>query len=302
MKWIVAQNACVAAGFPISRFLVQFLTPFKLAAIRLLLSGTLVGVFMYRARHTWQLPALSTWRVAGQIFTFGFFFYFVSMGCGAWALTSIPSGYASVAYNMTPFIVAVLSYWMFAERLVPLQWIGMVVGFCGLLWGLQLNQHAMFEATTLLILGLAVFGYAYGLVMLKQLTSAGVPIPVINAGGMLVGGVLAASASFFLESGAWSSGMHIWAPICIVVITSMIAGLLNARLMKKYSATTLAFGGFLIPICATLYGWIFLGEPITTQFFITLGLVAIGLYIFFIPVRAQARTSIHEIVREEQQI
>ena len=281
MKFIFAQNACVAAGFPISRFLVQFLTPFKLAGMRLLVSGAIVSMLAYRTRHSWERPIIKDKRLAAQIFGFGFFFYFVSMGCGAWALMSIPSGYASVAYNMTPFIVALLSYWIFSERLGLLQWAGMVIGFAGILWGLQLNPEAKFESGALLILSLAVFGYAYGLILLKQLTIAGMPAYIINAGGMLVGGILALSASLLFESAAWETGWHIWAPMGLVVVTSMVAGLLNTRLMKQYSATTLAFGGFLIPICATMYGWLFLGEPITVNFVITLVLVAIGLYVFF---------------------
>src|SRR5579872_2774491 len=179
MRMIFAQNACVAAGFPISRLLV---------------SGAIVGILAYRSRHQWQKPVIKDKQLVAQIFGFGFFFYFISMGCGAWALMSIPTGYASIAYNMTPFIVALLSYWIFSERLALLQWIGMVIGFCGILWGLQLNPQAQFESGALLILSLAVFGYAYGLVMLKKLTLAGVPAPFINAGGMLVGGVLALGA------------------------------------------------------------------------------------------------------------
>ena len=43
----------------------------------------------------------------------------------------------------------------------------------------------------------------------------------------------------------------------------------------------LTFAGFVDPICAAFYGWIFLGETITPYFILSTVLVFIGLYVFY---------------------
>jgi len=294
MFLIFLQNAAMAAGFPISKFLVRYITPFHQAGIRLLFSGLIMSVFAHRIRHLW-LPATKgmSWRTKQQIFGFGFFFFYLSMGCGAWALTKIPTGYTSLAYNTVPFIVALLSYFYFGERLVALQWLGMVIGFAGMALGMQFSAAVPFDTVATCMLVLAVTSYAFGFVLLKILVTAGLPGEFVNACGMLNGAALALLTSYFLESGEVQHGLHTMVPMAIVVCSSMMAGLLNGYLMKIYPATLLAFSSFLIPLCATSYSWIFLGESIQPQFFAMVGFVLVGLYLFLMPKR-RVESSVEE--------
>lgn len=55
-----------------------------------------------------------------------------------------------------------------------------------------------------------------------------------------------------------------------------------AFLLRKYSATFLAFAGFLYPIFGALFGWIFLQEKITYNFFISVVVVTAALYLYYL--------------------
>jgi len=52
-------------------------------------------------------------------------------------------------------------------------------------------------------------------------------------------------------------------------------------LLKQYSATFLSFAGFSTPLFAALFGWLFLSELVTFHFFVALGLLTVGLGIFY---------------------
>ena len=45
--------------------------------------------------------------------------------------------------------------------------------------------------------------------------------------------------------------------------------------------TILSFFGFFIPLFAAFFGWLWLGEEVSCAFYTTVGLVTIGLYLFY---------------------
>jgi drug/metabolite transporter (DMT)-like permease len=51
--------------------------------------------------------------------------------------------------------------------------------------------------------------------------------------------------------------------------------------LRKYSFTLLSFAGFLCPVFGAFFGWIFLSEPITWHHFVSLCLIASGLFLFY---------------------
>jgi drug/metabolite transporter (DMT)-like permease len=53
------------------------------------------------------------------------------------------------------------------------------------------------------------------------------------------------------------------------------------NLLKKYNITILSLAGLSIPLFVHLLGPFILGEPLSPVFFIALGLVSCGMYIFY---------------------
>ena len=108
-----------------------------------------------------------------------------------------------------------------------------------------------------------------------------------NGTSMLIGGLLAFSHSFIVES---------WTPTPIAVgnvepflkwtlVITLVYNLLcyNAygMLLKRFTATFLSFIGLLSPIFASISGWLFLDEPLSWTILLSTSVVSIGLLIFY---------------------
>jgi len=50
-----------------------------------------------------------------------------------WALKFVTAAKASLIFNLTPFITAIFSYLLLKEQLTKRQWIGLMIGFVGLI-------------------------------------------------------------------------------------------------------------------------------------------------------------------------
>jgi drug/metabolite transporter (DMT)-like permease len=105
----------------------------------------------------------------------------------------------------------------------------------------------------------------------------------VNGIGMIAGGLIALITSYYVDG-----PLPIEKPlfymkwfIVIVLISNVICHNLYAYLLRHYTATFMAFAGFLGPLFSALYAWGLLGEQITWHFFISSILIFIGLYLFY---------------------
>ena len=79
---------------------------------------------------------------------------------------------------------------------------------------------------------------------------------------MFIGGVMALITAYFTEGPQemGDPGAFLSLLILVILISNIICHNLYAHLLRKYSATFLAFAGFLGPLFSAFYGWIFLGR------------------------------------------
>jgi drug/metabolite transporter (DMT)-like permease len=194
-----------------------------------------------------------------------------------------------VLYNLTPFITALLSYWWFKERMTSKKWLGLALGFSAFLPGVicDIMRGCFFKhvGPQLLTIG-AVACSAYGWVLMRRLVKKKNYSPLtVNGMGMFFGGILALLTSGIFES--WSPSpvvdmkAFIYLTLLIVFVANIIFYNFYSFLLKKYTATFLSFAGFLCPLFTALFGMIFLSECIDWTVFFAMGLVCVGLYIFY---------------------
>jgi drug/metabolite transporter (DMT)-like permease len=180
---------------------------------------------------------------------------------------------------------------MFKERLTKQQWLGLSIGFLGFVPILlsssnkeQLLGEFMFISWPEIAVFVAVACSSYSWMVMRKLVRVKSYAPAtVNGACMLAGGLLALPTAFLFET---------WQPIgdpgtfvswlaLIIIISNIVCHNLYAYLLHRYSATFLAFSGFLGPLFAAFYGWIFLNERVGWHFFLSAALVFIGLYLFY---------------------
>jgi drug/metabolite transporter (DMT)-like permease len=72
-----------------------------------------------------------------------------------------------------------------------------------------------------------------------------------------------------------------WWLLLLFAMLTAVAYNLYSKLLKRYSATFVAFASFLEPAFGLLYAAIFLGQPISTLSFVSLMALGLGLYLFY---------------------
>lgn len=192
------------------------------------------------------------------------------------------------------------------ERITKRQWLGLAIGFLGILpivMGSDASESVAgaigFLSIPEIVLFFAVLAGAYGWIVMKQLVSdRSYSTIMVNGVGMFAGGIITFIASLFFEGVPhikvpaeaytwsidpyWGSvGMFLLYAGLLILIANLICFNLYGVLLRRHSATLISFAGFTTPLFAALFGWILLSESITWGFILSVVIVTLGLYLFY---------------------
>lgn len=208
-----------------------------------------------------------------------------------WGLTKLNSSKVCLLYSLSPFLTAIISFIILKEKTNLKKIIGITIGFLGLLPIIgenSINIAKSFYITQAEIsIILAVISSVLGWIFLKKIINLGYCIIMANGISMSLGGLLILINSFiFGENWNYLPIINIKNFIIITIITIIISNIicynLFGYLLKTFSTTFMTFSGLTTPFFASLFGWFFLNEKITTNFFISIFIFLIGMIIFYI--------------------
>ncbi len=287
MILIVIMYMLFASTFTIGKLALQYTDPIFFIGLRMALAGCmLLGYLWWNKQKVFILK--TDWKKFIHIMLFHIYCAYVFEFI---ALQSIHSAKACLFYNFSPFITAALSYFAYNKRISLLQIFGLSIGFCGLMVLIVPHMQGefyiidkLFISWPELLMIFSVCSSAYGWIIFKDLVTQKNYSPLlINGVGMLGGGLLALATSLFIEGAP-----HVTQPpqllfytMLLILIANIIGYNMYGYLLKKYSVTFLSFAGFTTPLFAAFFGWLLLSESVTFHFFMSLGLVTVGLAIFY---------------------
>jgi len=293
MTWLIALlYATWSSSFAIGKMMLDYTTPFFLTSARMLLAGMLmIGYLAVRKRSSFRLNR-TQWLSIGFL---GFFSIFITNILEFWGLQYLTAAKTCFIYSLSPFFAALFSYIHFKEKMNLRKWIGMIIGICGMIpvFMTQTGSEELFNAfsfftwPTLAIAGAALFSI-YGWVILRLIVKDHEISPVMaNGSSMLIGGTMAMVGSLFIDSwnpipvAAGHFSPFIAGTLFMTVLYNILCYNFYGLLLKRYTATFLSFMGLLSPIFASITGWIFLGEQLSWQIFVSTGIVSCGLWIVY---------------------
>ena len=220
----------------------------------------------------WRREATSfarTWKaglLAGLLF--GLEFIFVGEG-----LRFTSASHMMVLLYTAPIFVALGMHWKFpAERLAPLQWIGVLLAFSGIVMtflGPGANQST--AGSNVLwgdFLGLLA-GFFWGattvVIRSSQLSTASATETLLYQ--VLVALVLLSLAAYSTGQTAFTPGPILWAGLLFQgVIISFASFLVWFGLLRRYMAAQLGIFSFLTPLFGIIFGVWLLHEPLESNF------------------------------------
>ncbi len=288
---VILLFALFASIFGLSKATLAYSEPFFLIGSRMLLAGLLlVGhqLIFNRKNFNFKINHLL------PLFLLGLMSIYLTNIAEIWGLQHMSSAKACLIYSLTPFSGALVAYIVLRETLNSKKWLGLFIGFFGLIPILMTQSQSekmageigniSFAEISLLI---AVFCGVYGWTLMKKIINDYKYSPLMANGiSMTLGGSLALCHSYFAG--------EVWNPIPVTdlkpfilntlimcLISNIICYNLYGFLLKRYSATFMSFAGLVTPFFASFFGWMFLNETITWHYFMSIGMFAIGLTIFY---------------------
>ena len=267
-------------------------TPFFMAAMRIFPAGILlllIGKIQGRTQPQSKLAWL--WILLFALVDGALFQGFLAEG-----LVRTGAGLGSVMIDSQPLAVAILSLWLFQERIRFWGWLGLVIGVIGIsLIGLpdewigsllhpetievSLGIDTLFQSGEWLML-LASLSMAVGTVLVRWVCKYNDPI-MATGWHLILGGVplLAMSAGFESQQ-LVNINQYGWIAMGYTAIFgSAIAYGLFFYFASSGNLTSLSALTFLTPIFALLFGNFFLGEVLSSLQSVGVGLTLVSIYL-----------------------
>lgn len=205
--------------------------------------------------------------------------------CVYLALRDTSASRVALLHSTSPFIVAaLLPLFVRAERLRPVQWLGLLVAFLAV--ALALSESLFVEGREIQLrgdfLGLAA-GIFWGLGTIAIRASSAKNASAETLLFFHVAGTAAVAPFLSAALGEpWSLAYSTGGWLSIVaqgVLGAFVSFLTWMWLLRNYPATRLSAFTFLSPVFALLFGILLLGEPLTIRLLAALIGVAYGIWL-----------------------
>lgn len=278
----------LAITFVFGKKALAYSSPFFLIGFRMILAGAVLLLYQrFFSKKTFKIARDDYWL----FFKTSLFHIYFAFIFEFWALQYVTALKSTLIFTATPFISAILAYFLLQQKLTKKKVLGVIVGLGGLIptISLQAQSEAAFKDIACfsmpdLVLFLAVISGAYAWFLVMKLMDKGYGLGMINGVAMLVGGILSMTTALIFEDvtcavSNWPAFLG-WL-ILLILSANIIFYNFFGWLLNRYTITFLTFSGFLSPCFGTVYEWLFFGGRITWQHFASLILVALGLYIFY---------------------
>ena len=289
MLTIIIMYAVLAATFTVGKIVISYATPYFLVGFRMTVAGIFFLAYQYwRDKKKLRINI----KDLGLFFYTSLFYVYLAYIPEFWALQYVNSSKEVILYSITPFVVAILAYFLASEKMTIKKIIGMIVGFIGMIPMLIMQddiREASMELFTIswpeVVLMIAIFSGAYGWFPVKKLMTKGYSLPAINGFTMLIGGIGAFITAFSVDGIFYKHVFELWPFLFWIIILIITANGIFYTMygwhLRKFSFTLLSFAGFSCPIFGSFYARVFLKEPLTLNHLIALVLISFGLYIFY---------------------
>lgn len=260
MLIVILLYALSASSLTIGRAIFNYVQPFFFLAVRMVGVGALLIAFSLLFKRDAIKIRKGDWH---QFLLMAFFHVFLAFGLELVALQSIESHHASLFYNLAPFITALCSYFYFSEIMTKKKILGLIIGFCAFLPEIILSCSSTHFGISWAYLAMlvSIITTVFGWLTMRSLLTKGYSPAFINGIAMVGGGILSLATSFAIETWqpvpvlSWSKFIYLTA--LIAFFNDILFYNLYGRLLKKYTATFLAFAGFLLPLITAFFWYYF---------------------------------------------
>ena len=257
---------------------VTELPPLTIVTLRVGLAAIILWIFFLVSGQ--EIPkSLKLWRT---FFVLGLLGNAIPFSLIVWGQTHITSGLASIINATTPlFTILIAGTLLSDERITGGKLIGVALGILGVAV-LIIGPSRMIEITSDTTAQLAVVGaaisYGFATVYGRRFKAMGISPLTTVIGQVTTATVILLPLALIVERPDQLSNpsIQVWlAVFSLAAFSTVLAYILFFRILSSAGATNVVLVTFLVPITASLLGWLVLDEQLYIEHFI--GMVFIGL-------------------------
>jgi drug/metabolite transporter (DMT)-like permease len=208
----------------------------------------------------------------------------ISNGLATWGVKLTTAGLSAIMGAIFPLWLVIILSFRGGNRIPPMAWIGILVGFGGICIVFYEHLHELFNISFLggILLGLAAsLAWAYGTIYTKEFALNFNPYHSIGW-QMVISGValtlIAQGTGFVIPVSEIS--LYTWSAIFfLVVVSSIIAFIAYLYALQKLPTGIVSVYAYINPIVAVLTGSWFTGEPLTILIITGSLVTLVGVYI-----------------------
>lgn len=264
------------ASFMFTHIAVSEITPITVATARVAIAALILYPLMLWARQ--RLPKVG--KIWLPIVASAIFGYVLPFALVSWGQLRVPSSLAAIFMAVMPLATILLAH-VFTndEKLNRWKLAGVMCGLLGVvvLFGINTLSHLGGpDALAQLAILAAAICYAINALITRALVR--VPKFSMLAALMFTGALIMLPLAFLLESPleANPSWQVLVAVAVLAIGPTAAATLLILVIIQRQGASFLSQINFLVPLFGVMFGWIVLGERLSTQAFVALFIVLIG--------------------------
>jgi drug/metabolite transporter (DMT)-like permease len=226
-------------------------TPFALVGARLSIAAVAAGLLIAATGRSW--PRFRPWPL---LLLGGALLHGLGLSMTHAALIAVDATPTALVHAFHPILTAALGTVLLGERFASWQWLGVVLGFVGVLLGVPLSLGT----GNLALLGLSLFGLTAGTLLLRRFC-ADVP-PFSSTAVQLIGGALMSLLLMLLfETPHWRWTPPFAAALAWNTVAMSIFGMAIYNLMlDRFGAGRASSGFFLVPGASALMAYAMLNE------------------------------------------
>ncbi len=289
---VVLMFAVWSSIFSLAKITLEHSPPLFLTAVRMLLAGMLLlGFLAIRNRSAFRITSKQLLSLS----LYALFSMYLANAFEFWSVQHLSAAKTCFLYSLSPFFTAFFSYLHFGEKMNSRKWLGMGIGFLGIVPVLAIQTGSenliggifCFSWPELAMMATALCS-VYGWVLLRIVVKdSSVSPSMANGTAMLIGGVFALFHSFIIDP--WHptpvSSAHfpafVQGTLIMTFISNIVCYNIYGLMLKRFTATFLSFMGLLSPVFASLMSWIFIGETPSFAIFLSTAIVGSGLWLIY---------------------
>ncbi|VAW30508.1 hypothetical protein MNBD_BACTEROID07-1455 [hydrothermal vent metagenome] len=259
-----------------SKIVFEVYSPLTTIYFRLLISTAVLLLFVFATGKLEPIQKRDRWLFLGSAFL-NPFLYFVGENYG---LSLVSASLSSIIVATIPLFAPFAAYYFFKERLKPVNIVGLVISFGGLLL-IIINKDFGLNANLwgILLLFLAVFSAVFYIIVLKKLSLRYKPVTIITWQNMI-------GSFYFLPFFLFIDG-HSFIAIrptfnaavslfMLGIFASSLAYVLYTYVVKYLGVIKSSLYTNLIPVFTIIFSFYLLGEHFSSKKMVGMLVVIVG--------------------------